>query len=167
MNIIPDDFSAFSELAEKQRKETYKYLQRLKKKKTKQVDANFQAIHEDVFACTDCLKCANCCKTTGPLFTHRDIERIAKHLRMKSGKFVQEYLRMDEDGDYVLQEVPCAFLGEDNYCSIYDVRPKACREYPHTDSDKMQKLLNLTAKNIEICPAAFEIVERMKEAMPT
>jgi Fe-S-cluster containining protein len=72
-------------------------------------------------------------------------------------------LRIDEDRDYVLQSVPCTFLGADNYCSIYQVRPKACREFPHTDRIKQHQLLKLTEKNIEVCPAVFEIVEKLKK----
>ena len=120
-------------------------------------------LREREFEKTDCLECANCCKTTGPLFTNADIERIAKHFRLKPQKFIETYLRLDEENDYVLQQVPCAFLGEDNYCSIYDVRPKACREFPHTDRKKFQQISNLTLKNVAICPAAFNIVEEMKK----
>jgi len=108
------------------------------------------------------MKCANCCKTTGPLFTDKDISRISKHLRIKPSKFTEKYLRIDEDRDYVLKTVPCAFLGEDNYCTIYNVRPKACREYPHTDRIKQHQLLELTEKNVEICPAVFSIIEKLK-----
>ena len=110
----------------------------------------------------DCLQCANCCKTTGPLFTNADIERIAKHLRLKPLVFIEKYLRLDEDKDYVLQQVPCSFLRPDNYCSIYEVRPKACREFPHTNRKKFQQISHLTLKNVAICPAAFNIVEAMK-----
>ena len=67
-----------------------------------------------------------------------------------------------EDNDYVLQSVPCTFLGVDNYCSIYEVRPKACREYPHTNRKDFHKISQITMKNIEICPAAFNIVEKLK-----
>lgn len=63
----------------------------------------------------------------------KDIERIAKHLRMKPADFEAKFLRTDEDNDKVLQSLPCFFLNEDNTCSIYEVRPKACREYPHTN----------------------------------
>ncbi len=122
-----------------------------------------QELHEAEFKRTDCLQCANCCKTTGPLFTNADIQRIAKHLRQKPQGFIEQYLRIDEDKDYVLQEVPCAFLGADNYCSIYDVRPKACSEFPHTDRRKFQQIAHLTLKNVAICPAAFNIVEAMKK----
>lgn len=161
--VIPEDFEQFYKEAKSKRKENKKFFQKLKKKKPGEIDALFNETHEDVFACTDCLKCANCCKTTGPLFTQKDIERIAKHLKLKPGQFVEQYLRVDEDNDYVLQQTPCTFLGADNYCSIYEVRPKACSEFPHTDDSKMQRHFNITVKNVEICPAVYEIVEKMKK----
>src|SRR5690554_2805685 len=139
-----------------------KFFAKLKKKPPKQLDSIMQGLHDKEFQKTDCLACANCCKTTGPLFTDKDIERISKHFRMKPQQFIQTYLRIDEDKDYVLQNVPCEFLGTDNYCSIYDVRPKACREFPHTDRKKFQQISNLTLKNVGICPAAYNIVEEMK-----
>ncbi|RDK83220.1 YkgJ family cysteine cluster protein [Marinirhabdus gelatinilytica] len=142
-----------------------KFFSKLKKKPPKHLDSLMQELHEAEFERTDCLTCANCCKTTGPLFTNKDIERIAKHFRMKPQQFIETYLRVDEDNDYVLQEVPCTFLGADNYCSIYDVRPKACSEFPHTDRRKFQQISNLTLKNIAICPAAFNILEAMKSRL--
>ncbi len=145
--------------------ENQQFFKRLKKIKPKVLDKLIHPLHEEVFECTDCLKCANCCTTTGPLFTDKDISRIAKHLRIKPSEFTQQYLRIDEDRDYVLKSVPCTFLGEDNYCSIYEVRPKACREYPHTDRKKQNQLLNLTEKNIEVCPAVFNIVEKLKKEL--
>jgi len=150
------------EKAKDKNKENKKFLSRLSKKPPKDIDATMLNIHREEFTRTDCLTCANCCKTTGPLFTHKDVERISKHFRMKPGKFIEAYLRIDEDNDMVLQEVPCTFLGADNYCSIYEVRPKACREYPHTDRKDFHKISNLTIKNTAICPAAYNIVEEMK-----
>ena len=149
--------------AVKKASENKKFFQKLKRKPPKDLDYTMQELHEDEFSKTDCLECANCCKTTGPLFTNADIERISKHLRMKPSAFVETYLQVDEDNDYILQEVPCAFLGADNYCSIYDVRPKACREFPHTNRKKFHQISNLTLKNVAICPAAFNIVEQMKK----
>ena len=150
-------------LAKDKHNENKKFFAKLKKKPPKQLDYLMQELHESEFSRTDCLKCANCCKTTGPLFTDKDIERIAKHLKMKVWQFIEQYLRLDEDKDFVLQSVPCTFLGTDNYCSIYDVRPKACREFPHTNRKKFQQITNLTLKNVAICPAAFNIVEEMKK----
>ncbi|WP_298487903.1 YkgJ family cysteine cluster protein [uncultured Maribacter sp.] len=149
--------------ASEKQNENKKFFTKLKKKPPKNLDYVMQELHEEEFKKTDCLECANCCKTTGPLFTNADVERIAKHFRQKPQKFIENYLRIDEDNDYVLQQVPCTFLGADNYCSIYDVRPKACREFPHTDRKKFQQISNLTMKNVAICPAAYNIVEEMKK----
>jgi len=149
-------------LAKEKQNENKKFFAKLKKKTPKNLDYLMQELHEEEFKRTDCLECANCCKTTGPLFTNADVERIAKHFKQKPQQFIDQYLRIDEENDYVLKQVPCTFLGADNYCSIYDVRPKACREFPHTDRKKFQQISNLTIKNVAICPAAFNIVEEMK-----
>ena len=145
--------------------ENKKFFTKLKKRPPKNLDYVMQELHVAEFKRTDCLDCANCCKTTGPLFTNTDVARISKHFRQKPQPFIDQYLRIDEDQDYVLQQVPCSFLGADNYCSIYDVRPKACREFPHTDRKKFQQISNLTMKNVAICPAAYNIVEEMKKAI--
>ena len=150
-------------LAQEKQNENKKFFGKLRKKPPKDLDYIMQDLHEAEFKKTDCLNCANCCKTTGPLFTNADIERIAKHFRMKPQKFIDQFLRLDDENDYVLQSVPCTFLGADNYCSIYEVRPKACREFPHTDRKKFQQISNLTLKNVAICPAAYNIVEEMKK----
>lgn len=151
------DLDAFRIKAQQKKGETKKIFKDLKRLKPKDLDENFHQAHEEAFQKIDCLKCANCCKTTGPLFTPSDISRLAKHFRLKPMQFSEEYLRRDEDGDMVLKSVPCPFLGDDNYCSVYDIRPKACREYPHTDHFKMHKILKLTEKNASLCPAVFEI----------
>ena len=151
------------EKAKDKHKENKKFFTKLHKRPPKHLDAQMKDLHEEEFARTNCLDCANCCKTTGPLFTNKDIERISKHFKLKPVKFIETYLRVDEDNDFVLQKVPCTFLGADNYCSIYEVRPKACREYPHTDRKDFHKISKLTIENTFICPAAFNIVEEMKK----
>lgn len=153
-------------LAKEKHTENKKFFDKLKKKTPKDLDYQMQEIHEQVFDKIDCLTCANCCKTTGPLFTQNDIQRISKHLRMKPQQFIDRYLQVDEDEDFVLQTLPCSFLDAENYCLIYDVRPKACREYPHTDRKKFHQISHLTLKNTAICPAAFQVVEEIKKRMP-
>jgi len=93
----------------------------------------------------------------------RDIARISKALRIKPAVFEAQYLRIDEDGDWVFKTMPCPFPGSDNYCLIYEDRPKACREYPHTDSKNMHRLFEKTLINSTICPAAAMILERIRE----
>ncbi|KMQ70131.1 YkgJ family cysteine cluster protein [Chryseobacterium koreense] len=156
------DLQLYKDQALLKQKEHRKFLDGLKKKQPKNLDYIVQETHEEVFEKMDCLKCANCCKTTGPLFTEKDIERISKHLRMKQADFEEKFLQVDEDRDKVLKNLPCHFLGDDNTCSIYEVRPKACREFPHTDRKKIYQINHLTLKNTIICPAAFEFVEKLQ-----
>ncbi len=138
-------------------------LTQLRKKKEGALDRQINELDEKAFQTIDCLNCANCCKTTGPLFTDKDIVRISKHLKLKPGKFVENYLRIDEDNDYVLQQLPCPFLDHENYCTIYNVRPKACAEYPHTQMRGQKKMLPLLLKNAQICPAVENILAELKK----
>lgn len=142
---------------QKYKPEISRVFKQLKKKKPKNLDAIVHNLHEEVFEKIDCLSCANCCKTLGPRISDSDVSRLAKHLKMRPSYFVDRYLKIDEDKDYVFKEMPCPFLMPDNYCIVYDSRPKACREYPHTDRKRFYQLLSLTEKNIETCPAVLEI----------
>ena len=156
---------ALPKRAKDKENENKKFFAKLRAKPPKNLDYMMQELHEQEFQVTDCLSCANCCKTTGPLFTAKDISRISKRFKMKEFDFIQQYLRIDEDNDYVLQQTPCVFLGADNYCSIYEYRPKACREFPHTGRKKFQQISKLTLENVKMCPAAFNIVEALKESV--
>lgn len=131
------------------------------KKRLVKMDQIVHQLHEDVTAKINCLECANCCKTLGPAIYDKDIERIAKALRLKPAEVVDRYLRIDEDGDYVFREMPCPFLLPDNYCSIYEFRPKACREYPHTDRKKFHQLYPLTITNSSTCPITYQILHEL------
>lgn len=142
-------------------KHNKKFLRRLKERPPRALDDVFHRAHHDVFASTDCLACANCCKTTSPIFYQRDIDRAAQALKLKPGRFIDRYLKVDEDGDYVLRSAPCAFLQEDNRCAIYEDRPAACREYPHTNRKRMHQILDLTFRNTRVCPAVLKIVEQV------
>ncbi|NAW50468.1 YkgJ family cysteine cluster protein [Elizabethkingia argentiflava] len=156
------DLKYYKTQAKLKKKENQKFLETLKKKPPKNLDYVAEEIHNEVFEQINCLECANCCKTTGPLFTEKDIERISKHLRLKPSEFEDKFLRVDEDQDKVLQSLPCAFLLQDNECAIYQVRPKACREYPHTNRKKIYQINVITLKNAEICPAVYLFMEKFK-----
>jgi uncharacterized protein len=142
------------------------YFRRLRMKKGN-LDQHIHALHRQVFENSNCLSCANCCITTGPLLTESDIVRLAKSLKMKPSVFVGQYLRIDEDNDYVFQSLPCPFLDAQNHCMVYKNRPTACREYPHTDRKNMRQILHLTLKNTLVCPVVYEIFERLKKELPS
>jgi len=152
---------AYLQTSKQRQKEIKAFLKKIKKGKN--IDELFHDAHEEVFSKTNCLDCANCCKTTSPIFRDSDIRRIAKHLKVKEVKFISDYLRIDEDSDYVLKSSPCYFLGEDNACSIYEHRPLACREYPHTNRKNMHQIMELTERNTHVCPAVAEIVLKLME----
>lgn len=139
------------------------FLDKLRRKKPGDLDDVVHELHEEIFENIDCLSCANCCKTTSPIVIDRDVERMAKHFRMKPAAFIEKHLQTDEDGDYVFQETPCPFLLSDNYCMIYELRPRACREFPHTDRRRFHQILKLTARNTLVCPAVLEIVKALKK----
>jgi Fe-S-cluster containining protein len=124
------------------------------------------ALHEEAFARIDCLQCANCCKNYSPRFKPTDIKRIAKREQMKEGDFIDKYLRMDEDGDYVTRSLPCPFLGDDNYCRIYESRPSDCHRFPYTDEDVLLKRPALTQKNSSFCPIVYFVLEKLIAADP-
>jgi uncharacterized protein len=139
-------------------KEYKRFLARAEKKKVLKALPN---LHEEAFEKIDCLSCANCCKNYSPRFKTPDIKRIAKHLKMKEGDFIGQFLCIDNEGDYVLRTKPCPFLGTGNACSIYEVRPSDCRRFPYTDEDVLLKRPVLTLKNSSFCPIVYFVLERL------
>lgn len=137
------------------------YKQMLHRADKNKVLKALPALHEEAFERIDCLKCANCCKNYSPRFKTPDIKRISKALGMKEGFFIDQYLFIDNEGDYVLKTKPCPFLGEDNFCSIYEDRPSDCRRFPYTDEDVILKRQALTLKNSSFCPIVFYVLEQL------
>lgn len=136
---------------------------RIRKKKPKHLDTLVLSLHQAAFDNYDCLTCGNCCRTLGPRILESDIDKLAKHFRTKPAKIIADYLHIDEDNDYVFQHMPCPFLSDDNYCMVYENRPKACREYPHTDRRKFVQILNETFRNRETCPVVYQISEQLSD----
>lgn len=121
-------------------------------------------LHEEATEKINCLQCANCCKSYSPRFKTPDIKRISKYLGMKESVFIETYLYIDSEGDYVVKSKPCSFLGADNYCSIYEVRPSDCQRFPYTDEDVILKRPQLTLKNSSFCPITYYVLEKLLES---
>jgi len=138
-----------------------KYAQFLKRCDQRKVIKLLPELHDEAFSKINCLDCGNCCKNHSPRFKQPDIKRISKYLGMKEGDFIQKYLRLDEENDFVNKGQPCQFLQTDNTCEIYDMRPSDCARYPYTDEDVLLKRPVLTLKNAEVCPAVFTILEEL------
>ncbi len=148
----------WEKLSADHQKQYKQFLQRADKNKVLKV---LPDLHEEAFEKIDCLTCANCCKNYSPRFKTPDIKRISKALRLKESVFIDTYLDLDTDGDYVTKTKPCPFLGTDNYCNIYEDRPSDCKRFPYTDEDVLIKRPAITLKNSTFCPAVHHVLERL------
>lgn len=151
----------WEKLSAEHQKKYKNFLQRANKNK---VLKQLPDLNEEVVAKIDCLSCGNCCRNYSPRFKTPDIKRISKYLKKKEGDFIETYLRLDNDGDYVAKSAPCPFLGEDNFCGIYDQRPSDCARYPYTDEDILLKRPQLTLKNSLICPIVHNVLEKLMQS---
>lgn len=159
MQTIVDDWRAN---AERHFDRNFDFIHGLKMKDDRVVDRVAHRLHAEAFSIIDCTKCANCCRTISPLFRKSDIHRISEHLGTKPADFKATYLKADEEGGLHLKALPCPFLGADNRCTICDVRPRDCAEYPHTQKKGFTFRTHGVASNSLTCPAVFYIIERMR-----
>jgi len=154
---IPKDWEKKSANNQKAYK---RFLQRADRNK---VLKKLPALHEEAFEKINCLDCANCCKNYSPRFKTPDIKRISRHLDMRESLFIDKYLVVDDEGDFVANAKPCPFLGADNYCSIYEQRPSDCRRFPYTDEDVFIKRQELTLKNSTFCPIVYYVLNKLSD----
>jgi uncharacterized protein len=135
----------------------------LRKKTPNDLDHTVHAWNEEIFESIDCLECGNCCRNMQRRLTSLDVKRLSKFFSMKTTAFTEKYLKLDEDEDYVFKTKLCPFFQDDNTCLVYEARPRACSSYPHMDSTKFYKLINVSLRNIGTCPAVFHVFERLAE----
>lgn len=146
--------------------DNYKFLRSLKMRSHKKVDRIALQLHQEVFEIVDCTRCANCCRTMRPVFTEEDITRIAQHRGMAKKDFIAAYLEWDDEEQcHRTKAAPCPFLGSDGKCTIYDVRPETCKEFPYTDKPDLAFNTMSRANHALACPAAFYVVEELKNRL--
>lgn len=142
------------------------FLSRIEKNPPKDLKIITVEADKRAWAETDCLSCANCCKTMSPTYKPEDIRRIAEHLQMTPKAFKEKWLYKDKIGDWMNVSQPCQFLNlTDNKCSIYEVRPADCSGFPHHDKKKTTDYVHVYKQNVELCPATYKWVEKMMELM--
>lgn len=138
-------------------------VKRLRRRRGKALDQAADEAHAEVFSKINCLDCAGCCSGIPPIVNKTDVARISKKFGMKPAEFERQYLTEDEDGDTVMNTSPCPFLLPDRKCMIYDIRPKACRQFPHTDEMSFSRNIKLHAKNATVCPGVFHILRKLED----
>ncbi len=152
------------QVAQKDDEKRFRYF--LDKADKNSVLKKLPSLNDEAFEKIDCTKCAACCKNYSPRFKTPDVKRISKHLRLKESEFIDIYLNVDADGDFVVKSTPCPFLGDDNLCSIYEVRPSDCVRFPYTAEDVLIKKQKLTLKNASFCPIVYYVLDRLLTTSP-
>ncbi|MBL0130686.1 MAG: YkgJ family cysteine cluster protein [Chitinophagaceae bacterium] len=144
-----------------------RFLTKLEKNPPRGLDKKITALEKEVWQETDCLTCANCCKTMTPTFTNKNMKRISAHFNMTVTEFQTKWLKREKGGDrdWLNKKEPCQFLNmKDNKCSIYEVRPADCAGYPHL-SRKFNDFVHIHKQNVEYCPATHRLVEKMMSSL--
>jgi Fe-S-cluster containining protein len=155
----PVNLRSFAQKVRYHKKSYKRFLGKVEKNPPKNINAIVDAVDTAVWKEIDCLSCANCCKKMTPTFTNVDIKRIAAHFNIKVEEFKDK-----KDGDWVNVQQPCQFLNlENNMCSIYEVRPSDCSDFPHLKKKKVVEYIHVHQQNIAYCPATFKMVEKWME----
>lgn len=156
------DLAEFEKMAQEHRPALEGFLNKLDEMVPEGFSKIIKEEDTEVWKDTDCTKCANCCKTMTPIFTRRDIKRIANHFQMTPEAFFDKWLITEEDSGNVVNAVlPCQFLVDDK-CSIYEVRPSDCAEFPHHDKRPFDLYNDTFTQNLHRCPATFKLITRLK-----
>ncbi len=155
---------SFRRIVSNQKKRIRSFLTRLEKNPPRGLDRLTIEADKLIWTRTNCLDCANCCKTMSPTYTKKDVQRIARHLNMTQKEFRDKWLYKDKSGDWMNKKQPCQFLDlKTNMCSIYAVRPRDCAGFPHHTKKRMVDYMHMYKQNIEYCPATFRVVEQIME----
>jgi uncharacterized protein len=155
----------FKRLMKSSRRRFRYFLTRLETVKPKGLNKIAAEADKEVWAETDCLACANCCKTMTPTFTSKDIKRIAAHFNQTPDEFKEKWLYKERStGDWMNKKQPCQFLDlKTNMCNIYEIRPADCAGFPHHHKKPFTEWVHVYKQNVEYCPATYKLVEKMME----
>jgi Fe-S-cluster containining protein len=132
-------------------------------------DRILRRIAEGIQDQIDCTQCANCCKTSTTAVSERDVERLARHLRIPRERFIAEYTTPNEEEGRILRRLDdgaCVFL-DGNLCSIYEARPDICQRYPHLvrGTGSIASRMWSFVDRASICPIVYNSLEAFKEEL--
>jgi Fe-S-cluster containining protein len=154
-------------LGEKKRDENSRFRRFLKSRDHS--DRILRRIAEGIEEQIDCTQCANCCKVATVQLSERDVERLAKYLRISQEKFLAEYtLESEEEGRILRRDdrTGCVFL-DGRTCTVYDARPDTCQRFPHlvrgagSIASRMWQFVDRAV----YCPIVYNSLEAFKEEL--
>lgn len=163
--MIKEEYAKLLKEAELEYDENKKFIMTLKRVKAKNLDREFNMLHDQVFEEIDCLQCGNCCRTVKPIYQQKDIVKLAKRFNCRPIVWEREYTDVDDDNDRIAKTAPCPFIADDNYCIYYEDKPKYCRDFPYTDKTRLRNYLRETMENTKICPAVYLMIKEIKKSV--
>jgi uncharacterized protein len=128
-----------------------------------ELDAVVRETTDEVWKHIDCRTCANCCRTMQIEVDNKDIKRLAERLNMTVPQFSKRYIAVDEDKTKHFTTVPCPFLGQDNLCTVYEDRPKACRDFPFLHGNNFRSRTLGVMAHATSCPIVFNVWQALKK----
>ena len=165
IKIMEINLRSFRLLVRHNKSRLKRFLSKIERNPPPKLFTTLVKVDKEVWKETDCLSCANCCKTMTPTYTVKDINRISKHFKMTPDAFRKKWLKKDRVGDWMNKHTPCQFLDyQTNKCSIYSIRPADCSGFPHLTKRKMTDYIHVHKQNLESCPATYRMVEKMQES---
>lgn len=163
MNELELNLEKISMYAKARESENLRFRSFLKGQDSDKIDNMIHRINEEVSASIDCTKCGNCCNHLCPEVDSRDIDRLSNVLNVTPEKFRENYVMKEEGEDY-LKHTPCRFL-KDKMCTVYEIRPNSCRDYPYLHKDYFISRLFGVLNNYSICPIVYNSFERLKREL--
>jgi Fe-S-cluster containining protein len=99
----------------------------------------------------------------------RDVERLAKALRISRERFLADYTMENAEEGVILRRDEasgCVFLSG-NDCTVYDDRPDICQRFPHlvrgqgSIASRMWEMIDRAC----YCPIVYNSLEAFKEEL--
>ena len=151
-------------LGEKKRPENERFRRHLKAHDHS--DRILRRVAENVEEQIDCTACANCCRVATVQLSERDVERLARYLRLSPAKFLEQYAAESGEEGVILRRTEghgCVFL-DDNTCTAYEARPDICQRFPHlvrgngSIASRMWQFIDRAS----YCPIVYNSLEEFK-----
>ncbi|MBN1634529.1 MAG: YkgJ family cysteine cluster protein [Ignavibacteria bacterium] len=161
MRKIVIDLAELKKLGELNRDKNIKFRMFLKSRDGKSLDENVHKLYEKISEQIDCTRCGNCCINLSPPLTNKEIDILSRHLNISSKEFEDTYIELDEENCKCLSKIPCIFL-KDKICSVYEIRPTECAEYPYLHKKGFSSRLLGVIENYSVCPIVFNVYEELK-----
>ena len=132
-------------------------------------DRILRRVAEGIEEQVDCTVCGNCCKVATAKLSERDVERLAKHLRISRERFLADYTMESEEEGLILkwsEEAGCVFL-DGTVCSVYEARPDNCQRFPHLvrgNGSIASRMWQFVDRAV-YCPIVYNSLEAFKQEL--